>query len=606
MPELNFKGKEFVYNHHLTVPFRPLLPQADKGIGAPALDGNLIIHGDNLHGLKALLPTHAGKVDCIFIDPPYNTGNEGWSYNDNVNSPMIREWLATNPIGLEDGLRHDKWLSMMWPRLRLLHELLADDGSLWVTLDENEIHHARCILDEIFGAPNFVDTVIWHKNYAPKATVQYFSSDHDYLLVYAKNIDVWLPNLLARTGEQDEIYRNPDNDPRGRWRPNNLAARNFYSKGTYAITCPSGRVIEGPPQGSYWRVSEEKLRALDADNRIWWGETGGNVPAPKIFLTEVREGRVPQTIWHWSDVGHTQEAKRELLKVFADKDDVFISPKPTRLIERVIALAVKPNGGETVLDSFAGSGTTAHAVLAANARDGGNRKFILVEGEDYADSLTAERVRRVISGYDFTGTQRDELLREPLTFSKLKQSNSLLEQVQRIETLDGPKYDRIAKTVKDGALIVTGERAVKERTEGLGGSFTYCELGAPIDMDGLLTGAELPDAAAMAALLYHTATAQAFDPASLLPVPSLGEGVMQLGVANGRTLWLIYKPDLDWLKSSEAALTLSRARIIAAHSAGEHLVFAPAKFVSRELLAAEKLPVEFAPLPFALYRVETA
>ncbi len=606
MPELNFKGKEFVYNHHLTVPFRPLLPQADKGIGTPALDGNLFIHGDNLHGLKALLPTHAGKVDCIFIDPPYNTGNEGWCYNDNVNSPMIREWLATNPIGLEDGLRHDKWLSMMWPRLRLLHELLAADGSLWLTLDENEIQHARCILDEIFGASNFVDTVIWHKNYAPKATVQYFSSDHDYLLVYAKNIDAWLPNLLARTGEQDEVYRNPDNDPRGRWRPNNLAARNFYSKGTYAITCPSGRVIEGPPQGSYWRVSEEKLRALDADNRIWWGENGSNVPAPKIFLSEVREGRVPQTIWHWSDVGHTQEAKRELLKIFSDKDDVFISPKPTRLIERIVALAVKPNGNETVLDSFAGSGTTAHAVLAANARDGGNRKFILVEGEDYADSLTAERVRRVINGYEFTGTQRDELLREPLTFSKLKQANSLLEQVQRIETLDGPKYDRIAKTVKDGALIVTGERAVKERTEGLGGSFTYFELGAPIDMDGLLTGADMPDAGAMAALLYHTATAQAFDPASLIAVPAIGEGVMQLGSANGRTLWLIYKPDLDWLKSAEAALTLSRARAIAANGTGEHLVFAPAKFVSRELLASEKLPVEFAPLPFALYRVETA
>ena len=259
-----------------------------------------------------------------------------------------------------------------------------------------------------------------------------------------------------------------------------------------------------------------------------------------------------------------------------------------------------------MLDSCAGSGTTAHAVLAGNARDGGNRKFILVEGEDYADNLTAERVRRVINGYEFTGTQRDELLREPLTYSKLRQANSLLEQVQRIATLDGPKYDRIAKTVKDGALIVTGERAVKERTEGLGGSFTYCELGTPIDMDGLLTGTDLPDAGAMAALLYHTATAQAFDPASLLPVPAIGEGVMQLGTANGRTLWLIYKPDLDWLKSPEAALSLSRARAIAEHSAGEHLVFAPAKFVSRELLAAEKLPVEFAPLPFALYRVETA
>ncbi|APZ98710.1 site-specific DNA-methyltransferase [Sphingopyxis sp. QXT-31] len=606
MPELQFKGKEFVHNHHLTVPFRPLEIDAAKGIGAPALDGNLIIHGDNLHALKALLPTHAGKVDCIFIDPPYNTGNEGWAYNDNVNSPMIREWLSGNPIGLEDGLRHDKWACMMWPRLKLLHELLAENGSFWMTLDENEIQHARCILDEIFGASNFVDTVIWHKNYAPKATVQYFSSDHDYLLVYAKKIDLWLPNLLARTGAQDEVYRNPDNDPRGRWRPNNLAARNYYSKGTYSITCPSGRVIPGPPQGSYWRVSEEKLRSLDADNRIWWGEDGNNVPAPKIFLSEVREGRVPQTLWHWSEVGHTQEAKRELLQIFSDRDDVFITPKPTRLIDRVLALAVRAEGNPVVLDSFSGSGTTAHAVLAANARDGGNRHFILVEGEDYADTLTAERVRRVINGYSFTGTQREELLREPLTFSKLRNANALLEKVQGIETLDGPKYDRIKSTVKDGALIVTGERDVAETTPGLGGAFTYCTLGAPIEMDAILSGEALPSLDAMAGLLWHTATAQPFDPAAMAPAPDIGEGAMRLGEFAGRTYWLFYRDDLDWLKSGEAALSLSKARAIAATTPGNHLVFAPAKFVSRELLAREGLDVEYAPLPFALYRLETA
>ena len=604
MPELNFKGKEFVYNHHLTVPFRPLLPQAEKGVGAPALDGNLIIHGDNLHGLKALLPTHAGKVDCIFIDPPYNTGNEGWCYNDNVNSPMIREWLATNPIGLEDGLRHDKWLSMMWPRLRLLHELLAEDGSLWVTLDDNEIQNARAILDEIFGEHNFVAVCIWQKMFSPKNTAQYFSEDHDYVLVYAKNAGIWRPKALERTPEMEARYTNPDNDGRGPWLSGALQARNFYSKGQYEVVSPSGDKFRNPP-GTFWRFSKENFDRLDSENRIWWGEKGSNVPRLKRFLTEVQSGRVPQTLWTYHEVGHSQEAKVELTAIFSEPDaEIFVTPKPTRLLQRVLELATSENS--LVLDSFAGSGTTAHAVLAANARDGGNRQFILVEGEDYADSLTAERVRRVINGYEFTGTQRDELLREPLTFSKLKQANSLLEQVQRIETLDGPKYDKIAKTVKDGGLIVTGERAVKERTKGLGGSFTFCELGAPIDMDGLLTGADLPDAGAMAALLYHTATAQAFNPASLLPVPAIGEGVMQLGLANGRTLWLIYKPDLDWLKSSEAALSLSRARAIAKHSAGEHLVFAPAKFVSRELLAAEKLPVEFAPLPFALYRVETA
>jgi len=230
----------------------------------------------------------------------------------------------------------------------------------------------------------------------------------------------------------------------------------------------------------------------------------------------------------------------------------------------------------------------------------------LVEGENYADTLTAERVRRVIKGYPFKGMQRDELLREPITFSKLKNANALLEQVQRIETLDGPKFDRIKPTVKNGVLIVTGERDVAETAPGLGGGFTYCTLGTPIEMDAILSGAVLPAPAAMAGLLWHTATAQPFDPASIKPAPDIGEGVARLGVFAGRTYWLIYRDDLDWLKSGEAALSLSRARAIAATAPGNHLVFASAKFVSRELLARERIDVDYAPLPFALYRLETA
>ena len=231
MTELVFKGKEFVWNHHLAVPFRPLEMQADKGIGAPRLDGNLIVQGDNLHALKALLPMYAGKVDCIFIDPPYNTGNEGWAYNDNVNAPMIREWLDANPIGIEDGLRHDKWCAMMWPRLRLLHELLSENGSIWITLDDNEIHHARAMLDEIFGEQNFVANCIWQKVFSPKNTAQYFSEDHDYVLVYAKHKLAWRPNLLERTEEMEARYTNPDNDPRGPWTSGDLSARNYYGDG---------------------------------------------------------------------------------------------------------------------------------------------------------------------------------------------------------------------------------------------------------------------------------------------------------------------------------------------------------------------------------------
>ena len=284
---------------------------------------------------------------------------------------------------------------------------------------------------------------------------------------------------------------------------------------------------------------------------------------------------------------------------------MFAFPKSVDFMSRVIDLCADDNS--LILDSFAGSGTTAHAVLAANARDGGNRRFILVEGEDYADRLTAERVRRVINGYAFTGTQREELLREPITFSKLKNANTLLEKVSQIEVLDGPKFDRIKSTVKDGALIVTGERDCEEKAPGLGGSFTYCTLGAAIEMDAILSGTGLPTLEGIAGLLWHTATATPFVEADMVAAEQqIGDGVYNLGVHAGRTFWLFYKPDLDWLKSGEAALSLTKARAIAASAPGNHLVFAPAKFVSRELLGRERIDVDYAPLPFALYRLETA
>ena len=230
MPEIVFKGKEYVYNHHLTVPYRPLVVDETKGIGPGDLANNLIIHGDNLHALKALLPRYAGQVDLVFIDPPYNTGNEGWCYSDNVSSPIMKEWLSSNPVDGEDMLRHDKWLCMMWPRLVLLRELLSQRGSIWITLDDNEVHRARMVLDEIFGADNFIATCIWHKNFSPKPSAQYFSEDHDYVLVIAKDKNAWRPNLLERTNEMDARFSNPDNDPRGPWTSGDLSARNPYSE----------------------------------------------------------------------------------------------------------------------------------------------------------------------------------------------------------------------------------------------------------------------------------------------------------------------------------------------------------------------------------------
>lgn len=597
MPELVFKGKEFVYNHHLSIPYHPLIAHQEKSIGTGALDGNLIIHGDNLKALKALLPHYAGKVDCIFIDPPYNTGTENWCYNDNVNSPIMREWFDTNPIGKEDLLRHDKWLCMMYPRLKLLHELLSENGSFWMTLDDNENYHARAVLNEIFGEQNFIATCIWHKVDSPKNTAQFFSEDHDYMLVYAKNAEVWKPNLLERSEKMIARYKNPDNDPRGEWLLSDLAARNFYAQGQYSITTPSGRVIDGPPAGSYWRVSEENFRRLQRENRIWWGESGDNRPGIKRFLSEVKQGVVPQTLWKWQDVGSTRNAKQALSQIFSAKpnEEIFVTPKPVDLVERVLEIATQENA--LVLDSFAGSGTTAHAVLNANQKDNGDRNFILIESESYADSLTAERVRKVINGYEFHGTKREELLREKLSFTSVKSPEKLLDRVAAIENLDGHRFDSFSKVVEDGYLVVTGEKAIDGNTEPIQGGFTYYTLGAPTSLDKILTGESLPSYETIGGWLFHTATGEPLATSSIRP------GEWYLGESSAYYVWLIYKPDLAFLKSRDSALTLEVAEKIAASRKGKkHLVFASSKFVPNKMLLP--LGVEHVTLPFGLFRIE--
>ena len=255
------------------------------------------------------------------------------------------------------------------------------------------------MMDEIFGQRNFIATVIWQKVYSPKNTARHFSEDHDFIMVYARNAETWRPNPMPRTASQDKAYKNPDKDLRGPWKAGDLSARNFYGEGTYAINCPSGRVIEVPPSGRYWVISKKKFEELDLDKRIWWGKDGNNVPAIKRFLSEVKQGVVPQTLWTYQEVGHTQDAKKELLAIldFETSLDVFVTPKPTKLIDRILHIAADAHS--LILDSFAGSGTTAQAVLNLNKQDGGNRKFILIEMMDYAETITAERVKRVINGY---------------------------------------------------------------------------------------------------------------------------------------------------------------------------------------------------------------
>jgi len=395
MPVLDWIGKQAVVNHHRQVPYRLLHCDKELSVGAPD-SGNLIVEGDNLEALKALLPYYKGQVDCIFIDPPYNTGKEDWVYNDNVNSPEIRDWLGST-VGKEadDLSRHDKWLCMMYPRLRILREFLSEKGSFWMTLDDNESHRGKLLLDEIFGEGNFVANVVWQKKHTRANDAKWFSDNHDHVICYAKNKHSWKRNLLPRDIVKDNEWKNEDCDPRGPWASGPCHVKTPNPDDIYKITTPSGREVL-PPAGTSWRFSREKFNELVNENRIYFGKQGNNIPRYKRFLSEVQQGLVPVTIWPHSEVGHNQDAKSQITKLGLLGE--FDTPKPVGLIQNILKIATNQNA--LILDSFAGSGTTAHAVLKANAEDGGNRKFILVEMEaKIAQPVTAERVRRVINGY---------------------------------------------------------------------------------------------------------------------------------------------------------------------------------------------------------------
>ena len=448
MPILNWLGKDKVINHHQQVPYRVLEPQYTYG---QADSGNMIIHGDNLDALKALLPRYEGKVKCIYIDPPYNTGNEGWVYNDNVNDPKIKKWLG-EVVGKEgeDLSRHDKWLCMMYPRLRLLQRLLADDGAIFISIDDNEQAHLKLICDEIFGASNYVASIAWRRSYAPRSDSKGISREVESIVVYSKNPG-WSPHRLPRTEQMDSKYKRIDGDAR-LWRTDNASApsASTHTGMVYAIQHPLTGEYVYPPTGRCWGYGQDQmlaimqewakyeLRPLDDYNkrqRICGASTSG-VPEsinaillarpfdeikdetwtrynsgswPQLYFTsggkggiarktylDDKGGRVVTNLWDYSDVGHTDGASREIKSIF-DGDVPFDTPKPSSLIERILRISTSPS--DIILDSFAGSGTTAHAVLNMNKADGGNRKFILVEMEDYADSITAERVKRVINGY---------------------------------------------------------------------------------------------------------------------------------------------------------------------------------------------------------------
>ena len=395
MPTLHWIGKEAVVKHHKDVPYRLLEPVAALSAG-DAHSENLIVQGDNLHALKSLLPRYAGQVKCIYIDPPYNTGNEGWVYNDNVNSAEIKRWLG-EVVGKEGETldRHDRWLCMMYPRLLLLKQFLREDGSIWISIDDNEVATLRLLMDEIFGYSNFVANVLWQKRTSPDARLL-LGDAHEHILVYACSANDVKLHKIPQSEKQRANFKNLDNDPRGSWASTDFSAQGFRPNQMYEITTPSGRKVLPPPENC-WKNVESVFLDLVADNRIWFGKEGNGVPRRKTFLLE-SEGVSAWSWWGNTEVGHSQEAKTELKEMLENADRTFDTPKPTRLIQRILQIAT--DNDSLILDSFAGSGTTAHAVLKQNAEDGGNRRFILVEmDENIAQNVTAERARRVAQGY---------------------------------------------------------------------------------------------------------------------------------------------------------------------------------------------------------------
>ncbi len=345
---------------------RILVEDISKSYGDTSSE-NMLIHGDNLIALKALQQDYAGRIKCIYIDPPYNTGTAFKQYDDSV--------------------EHSIWLSLLKQRLELLRDLLCEDGTIWISIDDDEQAYLKVLCDEVFMRSNFVANIIWQKKFSPQNDAKWISDNHDFIMVYAKNKEIWRPNLLPRTADMDSRYKNPDNDPRGPWTSSDFTARTYSASTDYPITTPSGRVVS-PTKSRSWISSKEEFERLVADNRIWFGINGNNVPRKKTFLSEVQGGVVPMSIWGYEEVGSTQDAKKEVKTL--NPIDPFATPKPEKLIERILTIATEP--GDIVLDSFLGSGTTtavAHKM---------NRKWIGIELGAHAYTHCKDRMDKVVDG----------------------------------------------------------------------------------------------------------------------------------------------------------------------------------------------------------------
>lgn len=418
----------------------------------PEQSENLIIEGENLQVLKLLSKSYREQIKCIYIDPPYNTGKD-FVYSDNFDQDKKEYWedaeMVENGVKIDtnmesDGRYHSNWLNMMYSRLLIARQLLREDGVIFISIDDNEVHHLRKLCDEVFGEDNFVGNVIWEKKFAPSNDAKWFSANHDHIICYARHKEIFRPNLLDRSKEALARYKNPDNDTRGPWVSGDMTVKTYNEQYDYEIETPSGRKVN-PPKGVCWRFSKEKVQELISDKRVWFGEDGNNVPRIKRFLSDVKDGITPLTIWYHKDVGHNQEAAQELRKIF-NGEQYFDTPKPVRLLKRISSLSIDDE--DIVLDFFAGSGTTGQSIVELN-NDGGNRKYILVQLPETTDEkseaykagykkisdITIERNKRVINNIIeekkkaqpdlFSGKQDDQEQLNGLGFKvfKLQKSN---------------------------------------------------------------------------------------------------------------------------------------------------------------------------------------
>lgn len=544
MPNLEWMGKDKVIDHYRKVPYRVLKKIDSKSVEASdgTDHGNKVIQGDNLESLKSLLPEYEARVDCIYIDPPYNTGNEDWVYNDNVNDPRFRRWLG-KAVGKEgeDFSRHDKWLCMMYPRLQLLRLMLSNTGAIFISIDDNEEASLKTVCDEIFGTSCFVSNIAWQRTYSARNDSKGIVNEVEHILVYSR-FPGWKPNKLERTAEMNTGYGNPDNDTSPWTSSDTFAPGAATHPGmVYAIQHPFTGELLYPPSSRHWCYQQDTILDImngwcgyelrDIDDAAKRAEICGlatdeirtDVYAlmltdpleesrrhalailgrgqwPRFFFTQGGQGgirrktyldsvggRLVTNLWPYKEVGHTDEASKEIKAMF-DGNAVFSTPKPTRLIRRIIDVATSKDS--IILDAFAGSGTTAQAVLEANAADGGNRRFVLAEMSDYADSITAERARKIIRGFTTTSKITRTVYEKKLTAANIRRAAQYLTEANaaREEALSQGDYSAVSKPkIVDNALTVVAETTKGETVPGLDSGFSYYEMGPVLfNPDGML------------------------------------------------------------------------------------------------------------------------